>query len=280
MTRPLVTLSIEEFGFALAALGAEDIAAGLLKPMYGELTEQHWELVLRAASHSLLSKGLIVRMEETEVELEPEFLKMLMHFAQSRSMIRAYSDSLGQEKVLTIHQDTDNNDTYLYHLAVDQRVHLFTWTEPKEWKEELFQFYTGQQQPPFIEHPTRFKITEEQWNVLTNENPTSLDTLTSDWGLPSESCEMLLRWHESFEASDRQVDNLSIIRYTSDQTEIPLPDQALLLLHTEQGFWSMSKDHSGSENDASIEITQHSAASFRSQLQAWIDHSAVPVSHS
>lgn len=144
MTRPLVTLSIEEFGFALRALGAEDIAAGLLKPMYGELTEQHWELVLRVASHSLLSKGLIVRMEETEVELEPEFLKMLMHFAQSRSMIRAYSDSLGQEKVLTIHQDTDNNDTYLYHLTVDQRVHLFTWTEPKEWKEELFQFYTGQ----------------------------------------------------------------------------------------------------------------------------------------
>lgn len=278
MTKPLVTLSIEEFGFALATLGAEHIAAGLLKPMYGELSEQHWELVLRAASHSLLSKGLIVRMEETEIELEPEFLRMLTHFAQSRSMIRAYSDSLGQEKVLTIHQGTDNNDTYLYHLAVDQRVHLFTWTEPREWEEELFRFYSGQQKP-FIEQSTRFKITEEQWNVLTDEdNHVSLDHLTSNWEISSESHELLSRWHESFETSGRQLDNLSIIRYTSDQSEIPLPDQALLILHTEQGFWSISNDNSNSENDASIEITQHSAASFRKQLQSWIGNFATPVS--
>lgn len=279
MAKPLVTLSIEEFGFALATLGAEDIAAGLLKPMYGELSEQHWELVLRAASHSLLSKGLIVRMEETEIEIEPEFLKMLMHFVQSRGMIRAYSDSLEQEKVLTIHQGTDNNDTYLYHLAVDQRVHLFTWTEPNEWEEELFRFYTGQQEP-YIEQPTRFILTEEQWNVLTNEdNHTSLNTLTSDWEIPSETSELLTRWYESFEASGRQVDNLSIIRYTSDQTEIPLPDQALLMLRTEQGFWSISNDNANSESEASIEITQHSRASFRKQLRAWIDRFAVPVSH-
>ena len=256
MAKPLFTLSIEEFGFALATLGAEDIAAGLLKPMYGELSEKHWELVLQA-----------------------EFLKMLMHFAQSRGMIRAYSDSLEQEKVLTIHQGTDNNDTYLYHLAVDQRVHLFTWTEPNEWEEELFRFYTGQQEP-FIEQPTRFTLTEEQWNVLTNENNhTSLNTLTSDWEIPSETSELLTRWYESFEASGRQVDNLSIIRYTSDQTEIPLPDQALLMLHTEQGFWSISNDNANSEIDASIEITQHSRASFRKQLRVWIDRFAAPVSH-
>ncbi|KQY91111.1 hypothetical protein ASD24_23610 [Paenibacillus sp. Root52] len=279
MAKPLVTLSIEEFGFALATLGAEDIAAGLLKPMYGELSEQHWELVLRAASHSLLSKGLIVRMEETEIEIEPEFLKMLMHFAQSRGMIRAYSDSLEQEKVLTIHQGTDNNDKYLYHLAVDQRVHLFTWTEPKEWEEELFRFYTGQQEP-FIEQPTQFKLTEEQWNVLTNEdNRTALDTLMNDWEIPTESHELLTRWHESFEASGRQVDNLSIIRYTSDQTEIPLPDQALLMLHTEEGFWSISNNNASNESEASIEIIQHSRASFRTQLRSWIDRFAVPVSH-
>lgn len=279
MAKPLVTLSIEEFGFALATLGAEDIAAGLLKPMYGELSEQHWELVLRAASHSLLSKGLIVRMEETEIEIEPEFLKMLMHFAQSRGMIRAYSDSLEQEKVLTIHQGTDNNDTYLYHLAVDQRVHLFTWTEPNEWEEELFRFYTGQQEP-FIEQPTQFKLIEEQWNVLTNEdNHTSLNTLTSDWDIPTESYELLTRWYESFEASGRQVDNLSVIRYTSDQTEIPLPDQALLMLRTEQGFWSISNDNASNESEACIEIIQHSRASFRKQLRAWIDRFAVPVSH-
>ncbi|MGO4529548.1 hypothetical protein AB4Z30_10750 [Paenibacillus sp. 2TAF8] len=278
MTKPLVTLSIEEFGFALATLGAEDIAAGLLKPMYGELSEQNWELVLRAASHSLLSKGLIIRMEETEIEIEPEFLKMLMHFAESRSMIRAYSNSLGQEKVLTIHQGTDNNDTYLYHLAVDQRVHLFTWTEPREWEEELFRFYSGQQEP-FIKQPTQFVVTEEQWNVLTDEDKIiSLETFMSNWEFPSESHELLSRWHESFETSGQQLDNLSIIRYTSDQSEIPLPDQALLMLHTEQGFWSISNDNSDSENDASIEITQHSAASFRKQLQAWIGNFATPVS--
>lgn len=279
MTKPLVTLSIEEFGFALATLGAEDIAAGLLRPMYGELTEQNWELVLRTASHSLLSKGLIVRMEETEIEIEPEFLKMLMHFAQSRSMIRAYSDCLGQEKVLTIHQCTDNNDTYLYHLAVDQRVHLFTWTEPKEWEEELFRFYSGHQEP-FLEQPTQFTVTEAQWNVLTNEdNYTSLENVMSDWEISSESRELLSHWHKSFETSGRQLDNLSIIRYTSNQADIPLPEQALLMLHTEQGFWSIANDNSNTENDARIEITQHSKTSFRHQLRTWIDRFASPVSH-
>ncbi|WP_427052682.1 hypothetical protein [Paenibacillus sp. TC-CSREp1] len=278
MNKSLVTLSIEEFGFALATLGAEDIAAGLLKPMYGELSEQHWELILRAASHSLLSKGLIVRMEDMEVEIEPEFLKMLMHFAQSRSMLRAYSDCFGQEKVLTIHQGTDNNDSYLYHLAVDQRVHLFTWTEPKEWEEELFQFYTGQQ-GAFFDQMTQFTITEEQWNVLTDENKhTSLETFTSDWELSSEACELLSRWYKAFEASGRQVDNLSIIRYTSDQAEVPLPDHTLLMLRTDQGLWSISSANTNSDN-LSIEITQHSATSLRKQLRAWIDCFATPVSN-
>ncbi|UOK64636.1 hypothetical protein MT997_09410 [Paenibacillus sp. OVF10] len=277
MNKPLVTLSIEEFGFALATLGAEDIAAGLLKPMYGELSEQHWELVLRAASHGLLSKGLILHMEDSEIEIEPEFLKMLMHFAQSRSMIRAYSDSLEQEKVLTIHKSTDNNDTYLYHLAVDQRVHLFTWTEPEEWEEELFRFYIGQHKP-FIDQPTQFTITEEQWNVLTNEeNRILLDRFIDDWELPLETRELLKVWHNSFEASGRSVDNLSIINYAEDV--IPLPDQALLLLHTEQGIWSMTNRDSTSENNSNIEIDQHTNSSFRRQLREWIDRFAVPVSH-
>lgn len=277
MNKRLVTLSIEEFGFALATIGAEDIAAGLLKPMYGELSEQHWELVLRAASHGLLSKGLILHMEDTEIEIEPEFLKMLMHFAQSRSMIRAYSDSLEQEKVLTIHKSTDNNDTCLYHLAVDQRVHLFTWTEPEEWEEELFRFYIGQQKP-FIDQPTQFTITEEQWTVLTNEeNRIVLDRFMDDWELPLETRELLKVWHNSFEASGRSVDNLSIINYAEDL--ILLPDQALLLLHTEQGIWSMTNRNATSENNSNIEIDQHTNSSFRKQLREWIDRFAVPVSH-
>ncbi|WFR62687.1 hypothetical protein P9222_31895 [Paenibacillus amylolyticus] len=277
MNKPLITLSIEEFGFALATLGAEDIAAGLLKPMYGELSEQHWELVLKAASHGLLSKGLILHMEDTKIEIEPEFLKMLMHFAQSRSMIRAYSDSFEQEKVLTIHKSTDNNDTYLYHLAVNQRVHLFTWTDPEEWEEELFRFYIGQHKP-FIDQPTQFTITEEQWTVLTNEeNHMLLDRFMNDWELPLETRELLKVWHKSFDTSGRSVDNLSIINYAADV--IPLPDQALLLLHTKQGIWSMTSRDSTSENDSIIEIDQHTNSSFRKQLREWIDRFAVPVPH-
>ncbi|WP_434752640.1 hypothetical protein [Paenibacillus amylolyticus] len=115
---------------------------------------------------------------------------------------------------------------------------------------------------------------------MTKPLHTSLEIFTSDWGLPAESRELLSRWHESFETSERQVDNLSIIRYTSDQAEIPLPDQALLMLHTNQGFWSMANDNSDSKNDASIEITQHSETSLRQQLRAWIDRFATPVSHS
>lgn len=269
MDKPLITLSIEEFGFALASLGADDVAAGLLKPMYGELKENEWELVLRAASHSLLSKGLIVRMEENEIEFVPELLDMLVHFAKSRSMLRGYTDWDGQEKVLTIHKGTESGDPYLYHLSIDQRVHLFTWTEPSEWEEELYRLYVGQARtlPPGTS--SRFQLPESQWSQLT-ENPAlnNAERLINEWSVDAADKDLIVSWCTDFQASGRSLDNLSIMNYS--QEELPAAESILLLLHTDNHFWSVYDTPQESEAETLITIERTGENSLRTQLQGMI----------
>lgn len=130
----------------VASLNANILS--LLKPMYGELSEREWELILQAASHSLLSKGLIVSLEESEIEFVPDLLEMLIHFARSRRMLRGYSLMNDQEKVLTIHAG----------------------------EEELYRFYISQERLLPAES-ANFRLSEARWNALT--------AIVSDVNVPS-----------------------------------------------------------------------------------------------
>ncbi|MCM3127770.1 MULTISPECIES: hypothetical protein [unclassified Paenibacillus] len=270
MDKPLITLSIEEFGFALASLGADDVAAGLMKPMYGELKENEWELVLRAASHSLLSKGLITRMEENEIEFVPELLDMLVHFAKSRSMLRGYTDWDGQEKVLTIHKGTESGDPYLYHLSIDQRIHLFTWTEPSEWEEEIYRLYVGQNRKFPSENATSFQLPESGWNQLI-ENPSEeqVERLLKEWAIQDSQHEVIRSWCSEFQASGRSLDNLSIMNYSEE--ELPAAEKILLLLHTNNYFWSIYDTQLDKDKEALITVERSGENNFRHQLQQMIE---------
>lgn len=270
MNKPLITLSIEEFGFAIASLGAEDVAAGLLKPMYGDLSESNWELVLRAASHSLLSKGLILHMGETEMEFEPELMNMLTHFIQSRRMIRAYTEQEHQEKVLTIHEGADNKAPYLYHLAVDQRVHLLTWTDPSEWEDELLAFYPRKDVPTSSPPLRELTLSEEQWTLLTSQewNSSSLGSLMNPWDLSKDQQEFIQMWYKAFEVSGYHMDNLSLISYKNE--EFPLPTNTLLLLCTEKETWCITDQPSEQEAEIQIMIQCLDTPSLRKQLNHWI----------
>ncbi|MBD7970608.1 hypothetical protein [Paenibacillus gallinarum] len=275
MDKPLITLSIEEFGFALASMGAEDVAAGLLKPMYGELSEREWELILQAASHSLLSKGLIVSLEETEIEFVPDLLEMLIHFARSRRMLRGYSLMNDQEKVLTIHAgEEEQRGQYLYHLAVNQRIHLFTWTEPSEWEEELYRFYLSQERL-LPAKSTKLRLSESRWNALTAISPdTNVSTLLSGWAITDPEQQLIRAWGSAFIKSGKNLDNLSILHYGDE--EMPTPEQMLLLLNVEEHFYSVHNIQPDPTSEPVIEIECSTEHSIRKQLRDMIDKFATP----
>lgn len=275
MDKPLITLSIEEFGFALASMGAEDVAAGLLKPMYGELSEREWELILQAASYSLLSKGLIISLEETEIEFVPDLLEMLIHFARSRRMLRGYSLLNDQEKVLTIHAgEEEQSGAHLYHLAVNQRIHLFTWTDPSEWEEELYRFYRGQERSLPAES-AKLRLSESRWNALTTiSSDANASSLLSGWALPGPEHELISNWSSDFIQSGKNLDNLSILHYGDD--EMPTPEQMLLLLNTEKHLYSIHNIQSDSGSEPIIEIEYSTEHTLRKQLKDIIEGFAAP----
>ncbi|WP_454189889.1 hypothetical protein [Paenibacillus sp. Marseille-Q7038] len=275
MDKPLITLSIEEFGFALASMGAEDVAAGLLKPMYGELSEREWELILQAASHSLLSKGLIVSLEEMEIEFVPDLLEMLIHFARSRRMLRGYSLSNDQEKVLTIHAgEEEQSGQYLYHLTVNQRIHLFTWTEPSEWEEELYRFYLSQERL-LPADSAKLRLSESRWNTLTAISPdTNVPSLLSEWALTEPEQQMIRAWSSAFILSGKNLDNLSILHYGDE--EMPTPEQMLLLLNVEEHFYSVHNIQPDPTSEPVIEIEHSTEHTLRKQLRDMIDKFAAP----
>lgn len=275
MDKPLITLSIEEFGFALASMGAEDVAAGLLKPMYGELREREWELILSAASHSLLSKGLIVTMEENEIEFVPDLLHMLIHFARSRSMLRGYSLMRGQEKVLTIHAgEEDQKGQFLYHLAVDQKIHLFTWTEPSEWEEELYRFYIPEDRYLSAES-TKFRLSEARWNSLSEiKSESAASHLLEEWGATGPEHEFFSAWSSAFLTSEKHLDNLSVLHYGEE--ELPTPEQMMLLLNTEEHFFRVHNVQPDPQVEPVIEIERSTEYTLRKQLRDIIDSFAAP----
>ena len=278
MNKPLITLSIEEFGFALASMGAEDVAAGLLKPMYGELSEREWELILQAASHSLLSKGLIVSLEESEIEFVPDLLDMLIHFARSRRMLRGYSLMNDQEKVLTIHAGEDEQSgQYLYHLAVNQRIHLFTWTEPSEWEEELYRFYISQERLLPAES-TKFRLSEARWNALTAiVSDVNVPSLLSKWAITGPEHHFISNWSSAFLQSGKNLDNLSILHYGDD--EMPTPEQMLLLLNTDEHFYSVHNIQPDPQAEPVIEIECSTEHTLRKQIRDMINSFATPSLH-
>lgn len=270
MDKPLVKLSIEEFGFALASMGAEDVAAGLLKPMYGELSEREWELILQAASHSLLSKGLIVSLEETEIEFVPDLLEMLIHFARSRKMLRGYSLMNNQEKVLTIHAGEEvQSGPYLYHLAVNGQIHLFTWTEPSEWEEELYRFYRGQERSLPAES-VKLRLSESRWNALTSiSSDADVTSLLNGWALTGPEHQLISTWSSAFIQSGKNLDNLSILHYGDE--EMPTPEQMLLLLNTEEHLYSVHNIQSDPGSDPVIEIECSTEHTLRKQMKDMIE---------
>jgi len=261
MSEHTYIFSLEELGYALAIHQGEDMAAGLMKAYYGDLSEDKWELLFQAATHSLMSKGFIESMDEEngEVRFTAEITQMIQHLLHSHYMLRGITDR-NSSKVLTIHE---LQQRYLYHLSDNHTLHFLTWTEPADWEEELGHFYGVK--PSKAEGTTlsesKAVITEELWNRLTSgESPASplYDELSSG------QQQLIAKWQQDFQTNARTMDNLSTIRIGSgNQTAI---EDILFILPSNEGVWIVRNQETDRNAEPRICIELQSFSACRKTL--------------
>lgn len=256
MSEHTYIFSLEELGYALAVHQGEEMAAGLMKAYYGDLSEDRWELLFQAATHSLMSKGFIESIDEENgaVGFTSEITKMIQHLLHSHDMLRGVTDR-NSSKVLTIHE---LQKRYLYHLSDNHTLHFLSWTEPEDWKEELVRFYGVK--PSKAEGKTlaesKVVITEELWNRLTSGE--SLASPAYD-ELSSDQQQLIAKWQQDFKNNDRTMDNLSTIRMGSgNQTAI---EDILFVLPANEGVWLVRNQETdrNAEPQICIELQSFSA---------------------
>lgn len=233
MDKQTVILTLEELGFALTALGAEDMASGLLQSYYGELTEDRWELLFHAATHSLISKGLMEQRDDEQQQLEFDafIVEILAHLVQSRQMLRGFKEQQDKQNTLTIHH---GNERFLYHFSSHNELHFFRWSSPEDWHHDIDQLFS-MSAPNFNAHSRYVDLTEEQWNELTSSNFTMQQMTT--WKLHESAQQMIQDWREDFDRNQCSLDNLSQMVYTDTDENGPSVTNLLFVLKGKNDVW-------------------------------------------
>ncbi|KZE77758.1 hypothetical protein AV545_09895 [Paenibacillus jamilae] len=275
MDKQTVILTLEELGFALTALGAEDMASGLLQSYYGELTEDRWELLFHAATHSLISKGLMEQRDDGQQQLEfDEFIvDMLAHLAQSRQMLRGYKEQQDKQNTLTIHH---GNERFLYHFSSHNELHFFRWSSPEDWYHDIDQLF-GLSASSFNAHNQYVDLTEEQWNELTSSNFTMQQLAT--WKLQASDQQMIQDWREDFNRNHYSLDNLSQMVYTDTDEEGPSVTNLLFVLTGTNHVWVVRNTELDMQATPRLRIESVTEADWRERIthfiQAFVPDEAV-----
>ncbi|OBA04527.1 hypothetical protein MJ749_17850 [Paenibacillus polymyxa] len=275
MDKQTVILTLEELGFALTALGAEDMASGLLQSYYGELTEDRWELLFHAATHSLISKGLMEQRDDGQQQLEfDEFIvDMLAHLAQSRQMLRGYKEQQDKQNTLTIHH---GNERFLYHFSSHNELHFFRWSSPEDWYHDIDQLF-GLSASSFNAHNQYVDLTEEQWNELTSSNFTMQQLAT--WKLQASDQQMIQDWREDFNRNHYSLDNLSQMVYTDTDKEGPSVTNLLFVLTGTNHVWVVRNTELDMQATPRLRIESVTEADWRERIthfiQAFVPDEAV-----
>ncbi|WP_028590157.1 hypothetical protein [Paenibacillus massiliensis] len=262
MENPTVVLTLEELGFMLTALGAEDMASGLLKSYYGDLSEDRWELLFQAATHSLMSKGFIADLneEEQQIEFDPEIVGMLAHMAQSRSMLRGHRDNQTKEHTLTLHEQEGK---YLYHVSSNNELHFFRWSSPDEWYGQINEVF-GLRPLAFRSDSRGVSLNEAQWEQLTSPGFTM--KLTSDWNVGEQGEQVLLNWHKDFHNNGNSLDNLSRMIYDDSDTDGPTVTGLLFLLQGSNDIWVVRNTESDMQAPPALRIESVTEREWRALI--------------
>ncbi|MDY7993027.1 hypothetical protein UY286_20300 [Paenibacillus polymyxa] len=275
MDKQTVILTLEELGFALTALGAEDMASGLLQSYYGELTEDRWELLFHAATHSLISKGLMEQRDNEQQQLEfDEFIvEMLAHLVQSRQMLRGYKEQQDKQNTLTIHH---GNERFLYHFSSHNELHFFRWSSPEDWHHDIDQLF-GLLASNFNAHSRYVDLTEEQWNELTSSN-FSMQQMTT-WKLHESAQQMIQDWREDFDRNQCSLDNLSQMVYTDTDEDGPSVTNLLFVLKGMNDVWIIRNTELNMQATPCLRIESVTEADWRERItysiQAFVPDEAI-----
>ncbi|RAS80884.1 hypothetical protein [Priestia endophytica] len=260
--QPKISLSTEELALSLVLCGYDEVAAGVLKSGLGEKSESDLQIVFETASHSLLSKELLLGINEENLaeSLHPVFKQMMDLFVQSTKMIRCNKEANGAEEVLMLHRLP--GDESLKHEVKHDVVHEFSILKENEIQPAITSFLKvlawGEIETAHI------PLTEELFNRLVEETKTEdeLASLCESFHIHQHQ-EMLKIFLSDFNDYGRRFANISeSLISLKDYSQI---QEAHLILPIHKRLWVVYNENEDVNEQPSLVLK-------RMNQDQWIDH--------
>ncbi|MFP7486645.1 hypothetical protein SFC65_20995 [Priestia filamentosa] len=257
-----ISLSTEELALSLVLCGYDEVAAGVLKSGLGEKSENDLQVVFETASHSLLSKELLLGINEENLaeSLHPIFKQMMDLFVQSTKMIRCNKEANGAEEVLMLHRLP--GDESLKHEVKHDVVHEFSILKESEIQPAITSFLKvlawGEIETAHI------PLTEELFNRLVEETKTEdeLAFLCESFHIHHHQ-EMLKIFLSDFNDYGRRFANIS--ESLISLKEYSQIQEAHLILPIHKRLWVVYNENEDINEPPSLVLK-------RMNQDQWIDH--------
>jgi hypothetical protein len=260
--QPKISLSTEELALSLVLCGYDEVAAGVLKSGLGEKSESDLQIVFETASHSLLSKELLLGINEENLaeSLHPVFKQMMDLFVQSTKMIRCNKEANGAEEVLMLHRLP--GDESLKHEVKHDVVHEFSILKENEIQPAITSFLKvlawGETETAHI------PLTEELFNRLVEKTKTEdeLASLCESFYIHQHQ-EMLKIFLSDFNDYGRRFANIS--ESLISLKEYSQIQEAHLILPIHKRLWVVYNENEDVNEQPSLVLK-------RMNQDQWIDH--------
>lgn len=260
--QPKISLSTEELALSLVLCGYDEVAAGVLESGLGKKSESDLQIVFETASHSLLSKELLLGINEENLaeSLHPVFKQMMDLFVQSTKMIRCNKEAHGAEEVLMLHRLP--GDESLKHEVKHDVVHEFSILKENEIQPAITSFLKilawGEIETAHI------PLTEELFNRLVEKTKTEdeLASLCESFHIHQHQ-EMLKIFLSDFNDYGRRFANIS--ESLISLKEYSQIQEAHLILPIHKRLWVVYNENEDVTEQPSLVLK-------RMNQDQWIDH--------
>ncbi len=240
-------LSMEELCFSLAYRGYDEMAAGMLKGNLGDISEESMELVFQTAARSLHTKGILMHLNEEDLEnsFVDGFKEILDDLANSLYFLRCFNETEYGQFVLTIHKGKKG---FVYHLVSNEIVHVLNYIERDLLVNEIIGFF----KPAFNNrNEMQFTLSESQFQKLmeeiqsTNDHRQLLDETVNE--------KLILEYFiHDYHKNNGKIVNMSLIG--TEENSLPAFSDVYLLLITDERVWMMHNSNKDNEQEPIITI--------------------------
>lgn len=248
-------LTNEELSFSLALCGYDEIASGMMHENLGEVSEESWELVLQTAARSLYSKGILLELDDQDVNHSfiGGFREIIDDLAESKHIIRCYTETNNGPFILTLHRGKNG---LVFHLIINEFVHVLKYINSEKLLTEITDFYN----PKFVKDSPNlsFSLSESEFESFVehlqnnrditefiNLNPTLKRNLFSAKAYAID-----------FKKKEGNLANLALIE--TEDSKVPTLLEIFLLLPVEDRTWVIYSSNPDENNESKlfIEILQ------------------------